>query len=130
MNHDLASVVTTQGGGAKLKVKQVGRVLIVSAALTVLAGCGLPGDRSVRTFNASIARHPEETPLCEGSRQAYEAEKPTLQARAPAISPAADSSYEEPSAAGHPEVNLCRFTSIRAHLQADPFAVSRIFPSG
>ena len=48
------------------------RLLIVSAFLVVLSGCGLGEGRDVRAYNTCLARHPQDVVVCEGPRQAYE----------------------------------------------------------
>ena len=60
-----------------------------------LMGCSFPVSRDVRAYDACIARHPQETAVCEGPRQAYELEPTAFQAEADALSSPADSSYLE-----------------------------------
>jgi hypothetical protein len=57
------------------------RLLIVSAFLVILSGCGLVVDRDVRAYNTCLARHPQDTVVCEGPRQAYEVDPYIVQAR-------------------------------------------------
>ena len=102
MSHNPESVAMTPTGNRGLGIEQVKHLLIVPALAIVLAGCGLPADRDVRAYDACMSRHPQEAPLCEGPRQAYEVDTSTFQAKATAISPPASSSYEERSAASRP----------------------------
>lgn len=75
--------------------------LVVAAALAILVtGCGLPADRAVRAYDACMSRHPQEAALCEGPRQAYEADMST--STYAATSPSAGSSSPERSAAARP----------------------------
>jgi hypothetical protein len=60
-----------------------------------LMGCSFPLSRDVLAYDACIARHPQETAVCEGPRQAYKLDPTAFQARANALSPPADSSYLE-----------------------------------
>jgi hypothetical protein len=57
----------------------VEHLLILSALAIVLTGCSLPAGRDVRAYDACVARHPHEAALCEGPRQAYQVDAPTLQ---------------------------------------------------
>jgi hypothetical protein len=68
--------------GGKIRVRQVNHLLIASAVAIVLAGCSLPAERNVRAYDACMSRHPQDAPLCEGPRQAYEVDTSTYQARA------------------------------------------------
>ena len=102
MNHHLESVATMlarsgEFGGEKLKPLLL--VWVLSIAVT---GCGFATSRDVRAYNACITRHPQEVPVCEGPRQAYELDPTGFQARATAIAPPAGSSYEELLPAAHP----------------------------
>jgi hypothetical protein len=74
-----------------------GLVLGTCAAglITALMGCSFPASRDVIAFDACVARHPQETAVCEGPRQAYEIDPTVFQARADALSPPAGSSYVE-----------------------------------
>ena len=66
----------TEGG------RRVKHLLVASAVAIVLTGCSLPAERNVRAYDACISRHPQDAPLCEGPRQAYEVDTATFQARA------------------------------------------------
>jgi hypothetical protein len=47
--------------------------LLIGSALSLIVGaCSLPADREPRAYNVCLARHAQETALCEGPRQAYE----------------------------------------------------------
>jgi hypothetical protein len=84
MGHDL----DRGDGNRRIRVRATKHLLLASALTLVLAGCTVPADRAVRAYDACVARHPQETVICEGPRQAYEADTPTLQARAPDLRPA------------------------------------------
>ena len=84
MGHDL----DRGDGNRRIRVGAVKQMFVASAVILVLAGCAVPADRALRAYDACIARHPQEVVLCEGPRQAYEADTPTLQARAPDMRPA------------------------------------------
>jgi len=64
--------------------------LLVGSALSLIVGaCSLPADREPRAYNVCLARHAQETALCEGPRQAYEVDASDIPARATASRPAA-----------------------------------------
>ena len=67
----------------------------VTGLTTGLMGCSFAASRDVLAYDACIARHPQDTVVCEGPRQAYELDPAAFQARADALSPPADSSYVE-----------------------------------
>jgi hypothetical protein len=73
----------------------VKRLLIVSAFLVVLSGCGLGEGRDVRAYNACVARHPQDVVVCEGPRQAYEVDPTIVQAISAGGGPAAGHGYGE-----------------------------------
>jgi hypothetical protein len=98
INLAAAAIAASGMSGAE----QVKHLFIASALTVVLSACGLPAERDVRAYDACISRHPQEAALCEGPRQAYEVDTPTLQARAAAYSLPAGSSYQELPAAAHP----------------------------
>jgi hypothetical protein len=81
MSPDPQSVTPTLG------VTRVKQLLILSTFGIVLTGCALAAGRDVRAYSACLARHPGETALCEGPRQAYEVDVATLQAGAASINP-------------------------------------------
>jgi hypothetical protein len=58
----------------------VKQLLIVSAFLVVLSGCGLDVGRDVRAYNTCLSRHPQDVVVCEGPRQAYEVDPSLVQA--------------------------------------------------
>ena len=87
MNPVSQSVTPTLGRTGRLGVTRVKQLLILPALAMVLTGCALSADRDVRAYNACIARHPAETALCDGPRQAYEVDAATLQAGAGSINP-------------------------------------------
>jgi hypothetical protein len=49
--------------------------------LLLFSGCGLAPDRDVWAFNTCRTRHPQDAPLCEAPRQAYQVDLPTVAAR-------------------------------------------------
>ena len=59
-------------------------LLILSPLLPLFCGCAPSPDREVRSFNACLARHPQDAPLCEAPRQAYELDLPAVAARSTA----------------------------------------------
>jgi hypothetical protein len=102
MSHGPERDVATPGDTGKSRVGKVKQLLIASAVAIVLTGCGLPAGRDVRAYDTCMSRHPQEAPLCEGPRQAYEVDTSTFQAKAAAIGAPAGSGYEERSAASRP----------------------------
>jgi hypothetical protein len=99
MSHDPESVGTTLAGNRNSEAAQVKHLLIISALTIVLAGCGLPAGRDVRAYDTCMSRHPQDSALCDGPRQAYDVDTSTYQAKAAEISPPVSSSYETRSAA-------------------------------
>ena len=87
MSPDPQSVTPTLSRTGQLGVTRVKQLLILSALAIILTGCSLSAGRDVLAYNACIARHPGETALCEGPRQAYEVDGATLQAGAGSINP-------------------------------------------
>jgi hypothetical protein len=55
-------------------------VCMMLPLLLLFSACGFTLDRNVRAFNACLTRHPEDAPLCEAPRQAYEIDFPTVAA--------------------------------------------------
>ena len=102
MRQDLNSVAARLAGSGNSGVERVKHLVVASTVAIVVTGCGLPADRAVRAYNACMSRHPQEAALCEGPRQAFEADTSTYRATAAAISPQAGNSSEERSAAAHP----------------------------
>jgi hypothetical protein len=87
MNPDPQNVAPALGRTGRLSVARPRQLLILSMLAMVLTGCSSPAGRDVLAYNRCVARHPGETALCEGPRQAYEVDAETLQARAASISP-------------------------------------------
>jgi hypothetical protein len=58
---------------------------IVSVLAIALTACGSPTSLNILAYDACIARHPQESAICEGPRQAYQLDPTAVQARAPAI---------------------------------------------
>jgi CRP/FNR family cyclic AMP-dependent transcriptional regulator len=71
----------------------VKRLLIVLALSVLASGCGLPMGRDVRAYNTCLSRHPHDTVVCEGPRQAYELDPSIVQLRSVASRPAAGYGY-------------------------------------
>ena len=71
----------------------VERLLVVLALLVVLGGCSLAVGQDVRAYNTCLSRHPDDTMVCEGPRQAYELEPSVVQPRSVASRPAAGYGY-------------------------------------
>jgi hypothetical protein len=70
------------------------RRLFILLALSVLAGgCSLAVGQDVRAYDTCLSRHPHETAVCEGPRQAYELEPSVVQLRPVASRPAAGYGY-------------------------------------
>ena len=65
------------------------RLLIVSALSVLTGGCGIAVGQDVRAYDACLSRHPHDTVVCEGPRQAYELEPSVVQQRSVASRPAA-----------------------------------------
>jgi len=49
--------------------------------LLLVSGCGVAPDRSVQLVNACLIRHPQDAPLCEAPRQAYQVDLAIVAAR-------------------------------------------------
>jgi hypothetical protein len=58
----------------------VNRRLIVLALLVIIGGCSFAADRDIRAYNTCVRRHPQDTAVCDGPRQAYEFDGSILQA--------------------------------------------------
>ena len=56
-------------------------LLVVVPILLFFCGCTVTQDRGVQAYNACLLRHPNETPLCEAPRDAYQPDVPTVAAR-------------------------------------------------
>ena len=65
------------------------QLLIASALSLIVSACSLSVDRETRAYNGCLARHPQEAPVCEGPRQAYEVDASDIPARATASRPGA-----------------------------------------
>ena len=78
----------------KITIRPVKHLLMASMVAMLLTGCGLPAERNVRPYDACISRHPQDEPLCEGPREAYEVDMSIYQARAIAITWPAGGSYQ------------------------------------
>jgi hypothetical protein len=60
--------------------------LLIGSALSLIVGaCSLPADREPRAYYVCLARHAQETALCEGPQQAYEIDASDIPARATAV---------------------------------------------
>jgi hypothetical protein len=65
------------------------RLLIVLALSVLTGGCGIAVGQDVRAYDACLSRHPHDTVVCEGPRQAYELEPSVVPQRSVASRPAA-----------------------------------------
>jgi hypothetical protein len=87
MSHHLqASVVPRWHGGSG--TAKLNRLLGITVLTIALFGCGSPASRDVLAYNACITRHPQETALCEGPRQAYQLDPTAFLATAASGAPA------------------------------------------
>jgi hypothetical protein len=66
-------------------MRPVKSLLVASALAVVLSGCNLAANRDLRAYNACLARHSQDSVICEGPRQAYEVDPAVLQARSAAV---------------------------------------------
>jgi hypothetical protein len=73
----------------------VKRLFIVSALLALVSGCGLGAGPDVRAYDNCLARHPQDTVVCEGPRQAYEVGPTIVQARSTTTRSPAGYGHEE-----------------------------------
>jgi hypothetical protein len=71
----------------------VKRLLIVLALSVLAGGCSLPERQDVRAYDTCLSRHPHDTVVCEGPRQAYELEPSVVEPRSVASRPAAGYGY-------------------------------------
>ena len=69
------------------------RLLIVLVLSVPASGCGLPMRRDVQAYNTCVSRHPHDTVVCEGPRQAYELDPSIVQLRSVASRPATGYGY-------------------------------------
>jgi hypothetical protein len=90
------------GRGRRLGTGQVQQLLVASGFLLLASACTLPADRETRAYNVCLARHAQETAICEGPRQAYEVDASDVPARAIADRPAAGDTREVGSAGAGP----------------------------
>lgn len=49
--------------------------------LLLVSGCAVAPDRSLQAANACLIRHPQDAPLCEAPRQAYQIDLPVVAVR-------------------------------------------------
>ena len=52
----------------------------VLPCLLLFSACGLAPDREAQAFDNCLTRHPQDAPLCEAPRQAYELALPNVAA--------------------------------------------------
>jgi hypothetical protein len=93
MTHD----VKLPAGSGCLGLAQAKHLMGASAVAILLAGCGLPAQPDVRAYDNCMSRHPQEVPLCEGPRAAYEVDTSIFEAKAASISAPAVGSYDRQS---------------------------------
>jgi len=58
------------------------RLLIASALLFIVTGCGIASDRDTRVYDACVVRHAQNPLVCEAPLQAYRVDASDLPARA------------------------------------------------
>ena len=91
MSHHERAVTAAPGWNGRIGVEKLKQLLGVSLLTIGVTGCGARASLDALAYDACIARHPQETPLCEGPRQAYELNPAAFQARVAAPGPLADS---------------------------------------
>ena len=67
----------------------VAGLFVVLALSVLLGGCGLTVGQDVRAYNTCLTRHPDDTMVCEGPREAYELDPSIVQPRSVASRPVA-----------------------------------------
>lgn len=82
MSHYLKAVAAISGWNGGLGIKKLKQLLGASLLPIAVIGCGSPAGRDVLAYDDCITKHPQETALCEGPRQAYELDPTEFQARA------------------------------------------------
>jgi hypothetical protein len=88
INEMLSKTINHEAGTRQVRIEAVKRLLIVSAFLVVLSGCGLGEGRDVRAYNACVARHPQDVVV-------YEVDPTIVQAISAGGGPAAGHGYGE-----------------------------------
>jgi hypothetical protein len=88
--------VNPKPGGREFGIELVKRLLILLAFPVLLGGCGVVADRDLRAYNTCLARHPAETVVCEGPRQAYRVDPSDLPASAAVPAPPAGTDTNRP----------------------------------
>jgi hypothetical protein len=71
----------------------VAGLFVVLALSVLLGGCGVTVGQDVRAYNTCLTRHPEDTMLCEGPREAYQLDPSVVQPRSVASRPVAGHGY-------------------------------------
>jgi hypothetical protein len=94
MSHPLEDIAAVLVQRAELAREKLKHSLILSGLLIVLTSCSFATSRDVRAYNACVARHPQETPVCEGPRQAYESEPSAFQASAAESGQPAENNFD------------------------------------
>ena len=98
----LIKTVNHEAGTRQIRIQAVKRLLMVSAFLVILSGCGLGMGLDVRAYNTCLSRHPEDAVICEEPRRAYEVDPIIVQARSARGGPSG--AYEE--GVGSPDYQL------------------------
>jgi hypothetical protein len=75
----------------------VNRVPTISALALLLSGCSLAANRDVQAYNACLSRHAQDVVVCEGPRQAYEADLSAHRANAAVTQPGPVHGTPEPA---------------------------------
>jgi len=88
MSHHLQAAATVPGWHGGLGMAKLNRLLGITVFTIALIGCGSPASRDVLAYDACITRHPQETALCEGPRQAYQLDPTAFVATAASGAPA------------------------------------------
>jgi hypothetical protein len=71
----------------------VARLFVVLALSALLGGCGVTVGQDVRAYNTCLTRHPDDTMLCEGPREAYQLDPSVVQPRSVASRPVTGHGY-------------------------------------
>ena len=71
----------------------VAGLFVVLALSVLLGGCGVTVGQDVRAYNTCLTRHPDDTMLCEGPREAYQLDPSVVQPRSVASRPVAGHGY-------------------------------------
>jgi hypothetical protein len=90
---DIGIGTTTTTAALPAATLAVTRLFGVLALSLLAGGCSVAVGQDVRAYNTCLSRHPHDTVVCEGPRQAYELDPSVVQLRSVASHPAADYGY-------------------------------------